>query len=99
MELERESIDLKVHIFRQRPKDKKDYYPYDNPEDAVDNLAKRTWVAIGPGGFNTAILNTDMPEELFHTLNDTLLAYQMGIAVEQFHREYCEELAKEEQEE
>ncbi len=94
VEYERESVNSTVHVVRQRPKNRKDYSPYDSPEDAVDDIAKRTWVAIGPGGFNRAILNTDMPEELFHTVNDTLLAYQMGIAAEQFHREYCEELEK-----
>ena len=95
MELERESVNLTVHVVRQRPKNRKDYSPYDSPEDAVDDLAQRKWVAVGPGGFNTAILNLDMPEELFHTINDTLLAYQMGIAAQQIHREYCEELEKE----
>ncbi len=95
MELERESVNLTVHVVRSRPKDKKDYYPFDTPEEAIVALAQRKWVAIGPGGFNTAILNLDMPEELFHTINDILLAYQMGIAAQQLHRQYCEEIEKE----
>ncbi len=94
-EYERESVNLTVHVVRSRPKDKKDYDPFDTPEDAVDDLAQRKWVAIGPGGINTAILNTDMPEELFHLIQDTLLGYQMGMAARSTHQQYCEAIEKE----
>jgi hypothetical protein len=92
------NVNLTVHIFRKRAKDKKDdlaYYLYESPEDFVDRLAEKTWVAVGEGSAFPAILPLDIPEEISHTIQDALIAYSMGIDRGELHRQYCEELEKE----